>query len=181
MMKRYTVALLLLLFILIPSGVAFAGGATDRVVGPDDVIPNDVTIFDDDLEVQDGGRVNGDVVVWNGNAVISGTIRGDLVIINGNLDVSDTAEIRGECVVVNGQLNGDEETDVPCTVVTGLPEIPGLGNVLNGVPDVATPSTPVERPESFWVNMAEAVGRTLLFGILSLCSGIITATAFGTY
>ncbi|MCP5096295.1 MAG: hypothetical protein GY943_12150, partial [Chloroflexi bacterium] len=167
-MKRYTITLLLLFFILIPSGVAFAGGATDRVVEPDDVIPNDVTIFDDNLEIKAGGRVNGDVVVWNGNANVAGTVRGDLIVINGDLDLEDVAEVRGECVVVNGQLNNDEDSNVTCTTVSGLPEIPGLGNLLNEIPNIPTEtSVPVKHVDSLWVNLAEAVGQTLFFGFLA--------------
>jgi hypothetical protein len=167
-MRKFTFVLILLFFLLVPSGVAFAGSMTDRVVRDDDIIPNDVTIFDDDLEIQAGGRVNGDVVVWNGNAVVAGTVRGDLVVINGDVDVTETAVIHGQCVLVNGVLNGDETSDVHCTTITGLPEIPGLDQVLNEIPNFSAPLGSYETPlDSFWGNLADAVGRTLFFGFLA--------------
>ncbi|MCP5098899.1 MAG: hypothetical protein GY943_25385, partial [Chloroflexi bacterium] len=66
------------------------------------------------------------------------------------------------------QLNNDEDSNVTCTTVSGLPEIPGLGNLLNEIPNIPTEtSVPVKHVDSFWVNLAEAVGQTLFFGFLA--------------
>lgn len=171
-MKRTLTILLILVAILVPTGVVLADPLADRVVGGDDSIPGDVTIFDDDLEVEEGGEIEGDVVVWNGDAVISGTIRGDLVVMNGNLDLADTAVIRGECVVMNGDLAGALESNINCTNISGVVENlpPFVNNLLNEIPDTIgteTVTPPINSGTSFWLNLAQAIGQTLLFGIFA--------------
>ncbi len=176
-MKRTLAILLLLLAIMIPTGVVLAGPAADRVVGGDDSIPGDVTIFDDDLEVKEGGEIEGNVVVWNGNATIAGTIRGDLVVMNGNLDLADTAVIRGDCVVMSGDLTGASEANINCTNVSGIVENlpPFVSDLLNEIPDsVGTePTPPVRDGNFFWLNLAQAVGQTLLLGILAFVAASV--------
>ena len=165
MKRRVTIFLLLLLAIMVPTGVVLADPVADRVVGGDDSIPGDVTIFDDDLEVEEGGEIEGDVVVWNGNATVAGTVRGDLVVMNGNLDLAETAVIRGDCVVMSGEITGDSDAQINCTNVSGIVENlpPFVGDILNEIPDtVGTEvTTPVENTrDSVLVNLAQAIGRT---------------------
>ncbi len=176
-MKRTLYLLLILLAILVPTGVVLADPAADRVVGGDDSIPGDVTIFDDDLDVEEGGEIEGNVVVWNGNATIAGTIRGDLVVMNGNLDLAETAVIRGDCVVMSGDLTGASEANINCTNVSGIVENlpPFVGELLNEVPDsVGTaPTPPVRNGSFFWLKLAQAVGQTLLLGILAFVAASV--------
>lgn len=177
LMKRYLYSLLLLLFILIPTGVVLADPAADRVVDDGDSIPGDVTIFDDGLEVKEGGEIEGDVVVWNGDASVAGTIRGDLVVMNGNLVLADTAVIRGECVVMNGELTGASESGINCTNLNGIFENlpPFVNNLISGIPDeVLTDSTPaVETGSYFWLNLLEVFGQTVLLGVLSFVAALL--------
>lgn len=177
-MKRTLTILFILLAILVPTGVVLADPLADRVVGSDDSIPGDVTIFDDDLEVEEGGEIEGDVVVWNGHAVISGTIRGDLVVMNGDLDLADTAVIRGDCVVMNGELTGTSDSHVNCVNISGVAENlpPFVSNLLNEIPDTVgteTTTPPIDSGNYFWLNLAQAIGQTLLFGIFAFVAASI--------
>ena len=176
-MKRTLFIILLLLIILIPTGIALAEPAADRVVGEDDSVPNDVTIFDDDLEVTEGGEIIGDVVVWNGNATIAGTLRGDLVVMNGDLILADTAVIRGECVVMNGGIEGDANASVNCTNISGfLENLPPFVNNIVGDIQVnkgIEPVPPVQTGSNIGWNLLEVAGRTLLLGILAFVAATL--------
>lgn len=166
-MKRLLLIPLLFMLLLASAGTALAqtGG---MVVGDGETISNDVTIIDNDLDVEAGGRINGDVVVWNGDVAIAGTIRGDMVVVNGDLQLEETAELRGECVVVNGEIEG--EGDARCTIVNGLPQLPdGLANLIGSTAAVNPPGPPPVPPMfgNVWWDLAGAVGRSLLFGVLA--------------
>lgn len=163
-MKRLLFVPLLLLLLLIPAGVVMAQG-DETVV--DESIANDVVIFDQDLSVTENGRINGDVFIWNGSATIAGLVRGDIAIVNGNLELAETAVLRGECVVVNGEIVGDNTAN--CTVVTGLPQLPGgLTNLIGGAAAANPPAPPImHHTGHLWWQFTQVAGRTLLFGILA--------------
>ncbi|MCP4362477.1 MAG: polymer-forming cytoskeletal protein [Chloroflexi bacterium] len=165
-MKRRILFLLLLFVLLIgiPSGVALAqSGVT--VITPDDN-PDDVVLFDEDLIVEAGAIVKGDVTLFNGDATIAGMVNGDVVLFDGNLAVEDTAVISGDCVVMSGDIDDFTAVGLSCTNFT--PEFSGL---LDGVPSIA-PIPPIERgPHSegigFLGRVVGAIFRSLLLGVLA--------------
>ena len=126
---------------ILPTTAVFA----QTVVTVDDVIENDVEVFEEDLIVEEGATIIGDVAVFNGNAVISGTIEGDLAVFNGtttihgtmdgdvavfnsNLVVESTADFNGDCFVFNGELLNKSDGNFDCVALPGvLPEGFGKG------------------------------------------------------
>ena len=121
-MKRF--AILLLLILLIPTGVALAG-PSDRIIRAGETLDEDITIFGEELEVLEGATVNGDVVIFGGNAVLAGTINGDvtvwggnielsgpingdLVMFGGNVEMVGSADVSGECTLLGGNVSDDE-------------------------------------------------------------------------
>jgi hypothetical protein len=175
-MKRVTIAiLLLLLLVAAPTGILWAAphGQT-RIIDVDDTV-GDLVLFDDDLEVKEGAVVNGDVTLFNGDAVVDGEVKGDLVLFNGDLEAGETAVIGGDCVLMNGELDDETEEGLSCTNVAGVPNfIPALPDIPEPprpMPDIGEMDAPrVHRPSgvaSFFGNLAEAVVSGLLLGGLA--------------
>lgn len=91
-------AVLLALFLFVPSAQAFEGRGGDRVtIGSDEVIEDDLYVGADVFTLD--GTVKGDVFVGGTRVIINGTVEGDLfvgaqeVIINGT--VTDDVRIAG--------------------------------------------------------------------------------------
>lgn len=123
------VAALLLIAVLTPA--IFAAPFLDTVVGENEVVNNDVVVFDGDLEVQEGAVVNGDVAVFNGDAFIDGRINGSITLFNGDLVTGIGAEISGQCVLLNGEVTGDYVAESrsrnSCTAIQSLELAPLAG------------------------------------------------------
>lgn len=176
MQRRLFLALALLLLLAIPTSVVLAAPSTQTVVNDEDVIRNDVVLFNDNFELKAGGRVNGDVILFNGAADIAGTITGDLVLFNGNLTLADTAVLNGECVLFNGATAGEGASSYTCTNLdVMLPD--GISNFVSQLAEAGdfTPATTVEveRPSPFARfagGTAAAVARSLLFGLLAFAA-----------
>lgn len=121
------VAALLLIAVLTPA--AFAGPYFDTVVGENEVVNNDVVVFDGDLEIQHGAVVNGDVAVFNGDAVVDGRINGSITLFNGDLEAGFDADITGQCVLLNGEVTGEgmSRRESACTAIQSLELAPLAG------------------------------------------------------
>jgi len=176
MQRRFLLFLALLLALAIPTSVVLAAPATQTVVGDEDVIRNDVVLFNDDFELKAGGRVNGDVILFNGKADIAGTVTGDVVLFNGNLTLADTAVLNGECVLFNGTTEGEGASSYSCTNLdVMLPT--GITNFVNKLADTSdfnpVTAVEVERPSPFGHfvgGTAAAIARSLLFGLLAFAA-----------
>ncbi len=154
-MKKRSVLIPILLAILLMvalSSAAFAGPLSDTVIEANEVVNNDVVVFDGDLEIRSGAVVNGDVAVFNGDVHVFGQVNGDLTLFNGDLVAGADAAISGECVLLNGGFFGDGadgRTVGNCTAIQNLdiaplPELgPWLRDFQNrpgfGAPDQAPP------------------------------------------
>ncbi len=194
MMKKYVLILLLLLTLLLPATAVFA----QTVVTTDEVINNDVEVFEEDLIVEEGATINGDVAVFNGNAVVSGTIDGALAVFNGtvtihgtmngevavfnsNLVVESGASFDGDCFVFNGSFVNNSDATFECVVIS--PFLPA--ELTNGLGAAFTPRFAEEfpvRPDvevhddgpGFWSGVAGAGVSTLVIGLLAF----VVAAAF---
>jgi hypothetical protein len=173
--RRILLLLTILLLLAVPTGGAvLAAPTTDKIVKADDVVRNDIVLFDEDFTLEDGGRVTGDVIIFNGNADIAGTVNGNVVLFNGNLTTADTAILSGDCVLFNGTTTGDGA--ISCTNMdVVLPD--GIANFIGELAssgNFAPPTTvSVERPSPFahFVGgTAAAVARSLLFGLLAFAA-----------
>ena len=176
MQRRFLLFLGLLLVLAIPTSVVLAAPAAQTVVNDEDVIRNDVVLFDDDFELKAGGRVNGDVILFNGTADIAGTVTGNVVLFNGNLTLADTAVLNGECVLFNGTTVGEGASSYTCTNLdVMLPE--GIANFVGELASYSdfapSPTVEVRRPSPFALfvgGTAAAIARSLLLGLLAFAA-----------
>lgn len=114
---------LALLMIAALAPAAFAAPSFDTIIEENEVVSNDVVVFDGDLEIHAGAVVNGDVAVFNGDAFIDGEINGSLTLFNGDLVAGPDAAISGECVLLNGETTVEGARDRSfggCTAVQSL-------------------------------------------------------------
>lgn len=175
-MKRLAVLLLLALLLAVPGGVVLAAPHFDTVVEADEVINNDVIVFDGDLEIEAGAVVNGDVIVFNGDVRLDGAVNGDIVLFNGNLEARETAVVSGECVLLNGALRDASAAGLRCTNVENL-NLPGF---FGRFPNMA--GSFVERDQwmpgrmtwsahaglaNFFGGLFQTIVSSLLFGLLA--------------
>jgi hypothetical protein len=66
------------------------------------VIGEDIVRFGDDIVIDEGEIVEGDVVTILGDIVVNGTVDGDVVAVGGELTVGSTGEVDGDAVSVGG-------------------------------------------------------------------------------
>lgn len=201
-MKRNIIALILLMLLLLPATTASAGGfdriiGEGDVVGEDiNVYRNDllveaggqvngkVTVFGGDVEVN--GLINGDLTVFDGDATVDGTVNGNLVIFRGDLELTSEARVTGDCFV-GGEVVDDSGAASCASVGTGFlenmpvlpvrperaaPPAPPVVPELPGVPSTEVPRRAVSPLGRFFANVSEAVGLSLLLGVLAL---VVTA------
>jgi cytoskeletal protein CcmA (bactofilin family) len=198
-MKRRSIVLILLLLVLLPA-VPASAAAYDRIIGEGDVVDEDINVFRNDLLIEAGGLVNGKVTVFNGDVRVDGSINGDLsvfdgdvvvngfvignlVIFGGNLELAPDARVDGDCFV-GGEIT-DESNAASCAqvgsrflenmpippVAPARPASP-VDPALPELPSAEVPRRAVSPVSSFVANLSEAVGRSLLMGILAL---VVTA------
>lgn len=172
--KQFIGLLLMLVMLAIP--VTVLAQESVRTVKDGDVVPDDVTSFNQDLVVEAGGLVEGDVTVVNGTAVIDGEIDGDLVIFGGDLTLGTTAVVGGECIVMNGQLT--DESSSPCM---HLPDF-GLSQSFPSTPGF--PSGAVETGGQSALGrvfgaLLSAISMTLLMGLVAAGTQTVLPTQTG--
>lgn len=175
-MKRFLLPFFVLVGILmVPTGVILAA-PLDRIV--DETVNNDIAIFGEDLILKTGSVVNGDVIVFGGDAEIQGTINGDLavfggdvavanrvkgdiVLFGGDLEAADGASVRGDCVLLGGDFESNGGTDLGCTS-SGRVNLDFPTDVLpDEFPSIETAS------QGFLGNIAAAIGSSFLAGVLA--------------
>lgn len=181
-MKRLAVLLLLALLLVVPSGVALAAPHFDTVVEADEVINNDVIVFDGDLEIEAGAVINGDVVVFNGDVRLDGRVNGDIVLFNGNLEAQESAVVSGECVLLNGALQDASAAGLRCTSVENLnlpgffSRFPGMaGNFMERgqwMPGRTTWSAHTGLA-NFFGGLFQTIVSSLLFGLLAFVAASV--------
>ncbi len=201
-MKRIAllIALLVLLFVMLPAGAAFAAPNFDRIIGEGETVHEDLVIFGGSLVIKNGATVEGDVSVFGGTATIDGDIEGDvaifggivdlngaidgdMVVFGGSLGAGSEAEIDGECVLVGGSLSGEGASGLGCAEVGefslgGLPALvnpplPPISPTPPVSPGPVPPVTRIEGGRGFFGTIADVAGRSLLLGIIALVAGYI--------
>ena len=170
----------MLLLLVLPTGAVLAAPTAQTTVGDEDVIRNDIVLFDEDFNLADGGRVKGDIIVFNGDATIAGTVNGDIVLFNGDLIIEPTATLTGDCVLFNGTTSGDGADGFSCENLNVI--LPaGVANFVTnltsngdfGFDMVSDPPMKMDQPSPFsrFVGgTAAAIGRSLLFGLLAFAA-----------
>ena len=174
--RRIFLFLTLLLLLSVPTGAVLAAPAAQTVVSSGDVIRNDIVLFDKDFTLEEGGRVTGDIIIFNGNAHIAGTVNGDVVLFNGNLTTDTSAVLNGDCVLFNGTASGDGASSLGCTDMNVV--LPGgmasFVSDLTASPNFAPPpSFEMERPSPFVRfirGTASAIASSLMLGLLAFAA-----------
>lgn len=186
-MKRrilFPVALALLLIVAL-TPATFAGPLDDTIIEANETVHNDVIVLDGDLTIREGALVTGDVVVFNGDAVIDGRVNGSVTLFNGDLEAGEMAAVEGECILLNGDVRSAgalrnctaiENLELPPFAMPAIPEIPAVPAV------PAVPEIPVQPPVpgrsadsgmSVAARLASTVASTILFTLLGLFVGAV--------
>ncbi|MCB0112865.1 MAG: polymer-forming cytoskeletal protein [Caldilineaceae bacterium] len=150
----------------------------DFTVESGEVVDESVTVFRGNVEIEEGGTVNGDLSVFSGDVQIAGTLNGDLAVIGGEVELEDTARITGDVSVVGGNLDRAEGAYIGGNFVGGprgdfenferLPDVDVQPNVR-----VETPRADRDRPYilSFFLRLLQSILWTLLItGLVVLLS-----------
>lgn len=66
---------------------------------------SEIIIEGNRVVVPEGARIDGDLVIENGEAVVSGEIRGNLTVIDGSVNMASTAKVIGEAREINQALD----------------------------------------------------------------------------
>lgn len=93
-------------------------GVRITIEGRDRYSSADYVRFGDNVHIEPGQRVSGDVVSIGGNILVEGDVEGDCVSVGGSLHVASGARVRGEVVCVGGRLTLDDDTKVGNDVVS---------------------------------------------------------------
>ena len=133
MRKRHVIwfALLLAAELLLPASPALAEGnppddgitvwGEDYTVHEGEHLDGDLVVFGGSAFLELDSRVEGSVIVWNGDADVDGTIESDLVVTNGDITLGDDARIEGNVVCSwNCDIEQAEGARVEGTVIDGV-------------------------------------------------------------
>jgi cytoskeletal protein CcmA (bactofilin family) len=114
-MKWRTLCLgLLVCLLLMPAIAAFADGPIpgsdgerifwdeDVSLQPGETVNGDLAVFRGDLDLPEGSAVNGDVFVTGGHATIAGRVNGNVAVVGGALDLAESGSVRGEVFATAG-------------------------------------------------------------------------------
>jgi hypothetical protein len=73
---------------------------------------NDIVRFGEDITIEEGRTVSGDVVAVGGSVKVMGEVIGDVVAVGGNVRVGTGAVVEGDAVSVGGRVFEDEGSQV---------------------------------------------------------------------
>lgn len=103
--------------------------------------------FGEDIMIEEGEVVSGDLVVFGGDAVIAGTVEGNATVLGGDVELKSTAEIDGELTVLGGRIEREPGAEVKEGVTSGRKFFP---------------------QRAFWIDPTAWFGFSLLFNFLTL-------------
>lgn len=167
-------AFLCLLFVafgvsLFGASAVYAQGNGDRVMIGNDLtidkgeeVTGNVSVTNGDLTLL--GAVDGKVVVVGGDADIEGAVKGDVTVTNGNVTLGPTSNVVGNVLVVWGTVSQDRGAKVGGKV--SAPDLPPVdanlqATLQNNASSFADSHSPFSNPMSLF-------GRFVIWGMLSL-------------
>lgn len=184
MMKRLSIVLVLLLLLALPGLALAAPTFTETVIPSDETVNKDLQVFSDNLTVEAGARVNGNVTVLGGNAEIAGIVNGDvtimggnlrldgpvsgdLAVFGGNLTIGANASLEGDCVSLGGNITTEEGATISCAGTADF-HLPFLNGTAGSAASGAGDGTHVRvNPSHTAGRIAGLLGRTLLMSGLA--------------
>lgn len=165
------VIITLIVFLMLPLGLAAAQHSDTREITGES-FQGDVTLLNEDLIVSESGEVDGNVTLFNGNAMVDGTIKYDLVVFNGDVTLGRTAVIQGECILINGSLTNDESQQ-QCQVINENPfnfDADMFNNIGTGL---TFETEAISFGSRLWASIGGALGLSILMGTIAI--GIYSA------
>lgn len=168
-MKRFWF-LLVLVLVAWPVGTAVAAGRHDRVVRAPDVVVGDLNVFGDDVVIEAGATVQGNVNVWDGDAAINGAVEGDLFVLGGDVRFGRDATLSGKCVIIGGDLKLEGgRSDVHCARAgePGL-NVPGMADMGRAMRGGRGAGAAGGGPFSLLVTLGTALSAALIAGLTAV-------------
>jgi hypothetical protein len=165
--------LILLSFLLVPTGSAYAQGPNPGNGGQvmfgqnftlesGDTFEGDLVVFGGNVTLEEDSNLNGNLVVIGGTILSNGETQGDVVVVGGQISLEEAALVGGDVVTVGGQLQQAEGATIEGEVINNvapdivLPDgrIPPTAPDTPTIPDVPRPNINVSfNPfaEVFWI------------------------------
>jgi hypothetical protein len=142
--------LVLLAFLVMPTGAVFAKGLEDgKVVFGDSytlesgqTLSGDLVVFGGAVEVQTGATVDGNVVVMGGSIQLNGTVNHDVVLIGGTMSMGSTAVVGGNVVTIGVSLQKAEGAQIKGQIINGSAPMINIGNGTAMLPLFSNQTTP---------------------------------------
>jgi hypothetical protein len=174
--------LVLLAFLVMPTGSVFAKGLEDgKVVFGDSytlesgqTLTGDLVVFGGAVEVQTNAIVDGNVVVMGGSIQLNGTVNHDVVLIGGTLSMAPTAVVGGNVVTIGGSLQKAEGAQIKGQIINGAAPMINIGNGTTMLPLFTSPAGPqVPTPPRFdfhfnpWKTTLNIFGQAFLMALLA--------------
>jgi len=106
----------------------------DTVVESGDKLNGDLLVMTGNVDVLDGGLVDGSIVVVEGDVFVDGEVTGDVAVGTGDLEIGPSAVIDGDASVMNGSLTEDPAAQVAGRTSEGSIIVPEIDV---GVPEVS--------------------------------------------
>jgi hypothetical protein len=145
--------LLILLLMLAPpalaqvpetGGVIFGGNLT---LEEGQKVDGDVVVFGGNVTMHQDSKIDGDVVIFGGNANINGKVDGDIAMIGGNISLGDDAEVNGDIGLVGGNASVAEGAKVEGQIKEVGEHDGNFTIPIPPIPDVPEPPKPPQPPE----------------------------------
>lgn len=94
-------------------------------LSPSESESGDIVRFGEDIIIEEGEVVNGDVVAIGGDIQIAGKVTGDVAAVGGDVVAKSTAIIRGDAVSVGGKVRKDPGAQIRGSrIATPFPPFP---------------------------------------------------------
>jgi cytoskeletal protein CcmA (bactofilin family) len=146
-MKKVLFAFLIGLLLALSLTPAFAQPEDEegRVVFGQDVtiesgeeVEGDLVVFGGDVVIEEEAKVDGSLVAMGGDVEVAGEIEGDVVAIGGNISLADTAIVDGDAAAVGGRLRQEGRAKVHGQTFEGF--------AFGRVPSLPVAPSPPSRP-----------------------------------
>ena len=122
--KLLFLPLTLVLFLIFATPAFAQGPGGGRVVFGDNLtleegetIPGDVVVFGGNVTMKESSKIEGELAVFGGKADIKGVIEGNVAVMGGNIELGDTAVIEEDVILFGGKADIDEAAVIEGSLV----------------------------------------------------------------
>jgi hypothetical protein len=177
-------SLVLLAFLVMPTGSVFAKGLEDgKVVFGDsytlesgETLSGDLVVVGGAVEIQTDATVDGNVVVMGGSIQVNGTVAHDIVLIGGTVSLGTNAVVEGNVATIGGSLQQAEGAEIKGEITSASPPMIDIGNGTSMLPLFSRPVIPQAPRMDFNINPLR--GALNVFGqafLMALLAALVVA------